>query len=93
MDFVTRFPRTSKIHDSVWIIVDHLTKSAHFILVRTTYNMDKLAELYIQNETTWSASFDRVRSTQSVYLPILERFTSRTWYTTQIQHNILPFDR
>ena len=38
MDFVTGLPKTSKGYDSVWVIVDRLTKSAHFLPVKTTYS-------------------------------------------------------
>ena len=48
IDFVTGLPRTSNNHDSVWVVVDRLTKSAHFIPVRVTYSMDQLAELYVK---------------------------------------------
>ena len=48
MDFVVGLPLTRRKHDSVWVIVDRLTKSAHFLLVRTDYSLDKLAELYIK---------------------------------------------
>ena len=48
MDFLVRLPLTGRKHDSVWVIVDQLTKSAHFLLVRTDYSLDKLAELYIK---------------------------------------------
>ena len=47
MDFVSGFPPTQKKHDSVWVIVDRLTKSAHFIPVQINYSMDRLAELYV----------------------------------------------
>ena len=47
MDFVVGLPLTGRKHDSVWVIVDRLTKSAHFLLVRADYALDKLAELYI----------------------------------------------
>ena len=47
MDFVTCFPLTQQKHDSVWVIFDRLTKSAHFIPVRIDYSMDQLAELYV----------------------------------------------
>ena len=47
MDFVSRFPLTQVKHDSVWVIVDKLTKSAHFLPVRLDYSMDQLAELYV----------------------------------------------
>ena len=46
MDFVTDLPRTKNNHDSIWVIIDRLIKSAHFIPVLTTYSMDRLAELY-----------------------------------------------
>ena len=47
MDFVSDFPLTQRKHDVVWVIVDRLTYSAHFILVRLDYSMDYLAELYM----------------------------------------------
>ena len=47
MDFVSGLPRTPNGHDSIWVIVDRLTKSAHFLPVNKTYGMDKLAELYV----------------------------------------------
>ena len=47
MDFVTRLLLTQRKHDSVWVIVDRLTKLAHFIPVRINYSMDRLAELYV----------------------------------------------
>ena len=48
MDFVVRLPLTRRKHDSVWVVVDRLTKSAHFLPVRTDYSLDKLVELYIK---------------------------------------------
>jgi transposase InsO family protein len=47
MDFITGLPRTSKGYDSIWVIVDRLTKVAHFIPVKTTYKESQLAELYM----------------------------------------------
>ena len=47
MDFVTRLPLTQRKHDSVWVIVDRLTKLAHFIPVRIDYSIDRIAELYV----------------------------------------------
>jgi len=48
MDFVMGLPRKVKQHDSVWVIVDRLAKSAHFLAVKVTDTSKKLAELYIQ---------------------------------------------
>jgi len=47
MDFIVGLPLTQKGHDSIWVIVDRLTKSAHFIPVRSTYRPSDYAELYI----------------------------------------------
>ena len=47
MDFVVGLPRTRAGFDAIWVIVDRLTKSAHFLLVRTKSSLDRLAELYI----------------------------------------------
>jgi hypothetical protein len=47
MYFIVGLPRTSAGYDSIWVIVDRLTKVAHFIPVKTTYSGAKLAELYM----------------------------------------------
>ncbi|XP_070034442.1 uncharacterized protein [Nicotiana tomentosiformis] len=48
MDFVVGLPRTYKKFDAVWVIVDRLTKSAHFIPVVTTYSSEQQAQIYIR---------------------------------------------
>ena len=47
MDFIVGLPKTSKGYDSIWVIVDRLTKSAHFLPVKTIYRAQYYAELYI----------------------------------------------
>ena len=47
MDFVSGFPLTQKKHNAVWVIVDRLTKSAHFLPIQFDYSMDRRAELYV----------------------------------------------
>ena len=49
MDFIVGLPKTQNGHDSIWVIVDRLTKVAHFIPVRANYKGNKLAQLYIDN--------------------------------------------
>ncbi|GKA93498.1 retrotransposon protein, putative, ty3-gypsy subclass, partial [Tanacetum coccineum] len=44
MDFITKLPRTG--HDAIWVVVDRLTKSAHFLAIRGDYSIEKLARLY-----------------------------------------------
>ena len=48
MDFVTHFPRTSWKHDVVWVIVDRLTKSVHFLVVRMTVTLEEFYRVYIR---------------------------------------------
>jgi hypothetical protein len=47
MDFIVGLPNTSLRHDSIWVIVDRLTKTAHFLHVHTTCNAKKYAEIYL----------------------------------------------
>ena len=71
------FPLTQQKHDSVWVIVDRLTKSTHFIPVRIDYSMDQLAELYV----------DEIVRLHGVPLSIVSDkdpcFTSRFWKELQ----------
>ena len=77
MDFVSGFPLTQQKHDSVWVIIDRLTKSAHFIPVGIDYSMDRLAELYVEE----------IVRLHGVPLSIVSdrdpRFTSRFWKELQ----------
>jgi transposase InsO family protein len=73
MDFITGLPRSNRGHDSIWVIVDHLTKVAHFIPVKTTYNGHRLAEIYISRIVSLHGVPKRIvfdRETQ---------YTSRFW--------------
>ena len=47
MDFLTGLPLTQQGHDSIWVIIDRLAKSAHFVSVNTRYLARKYAELYV----------------------------------------------
>ncbi|KAG8499252.1 hypothetical protein CXB51_005763 [Gossypium anomalum] len=77
MDFVLGLPLTPGKKDAIWVIVDRLTKSAHFILVRTDYSLNKLAELYIRE----------IVRLHGIPLSIISnrdpRFTSRFWQKLQ----------
>ena len=46
MDFITGLPRTKAGYDSIWVVVDRLTKVAQFIPMKTTYTSAKLAKIY-----------------------------------------------
>ena len=49
MDFIVGLPQTPKGHDSILVIIDRLTKVAHFIAVRNDYRTEKLIDLYVDN--------------------------------------------
>ena len=48
MDFVTSLSNTPRGHDTIWVIVDRLTKSAHFIPINISFPVSQLAEIYIR---------------------------------------------
>ncbi|GJX93871.1 putative reverse transcriptase domain-containing protein [Tanacetum coccineum] len=77
MDFITKIPKTSNGHDTIWVIVDHLTKSAHFIPTRATDSMETLTRLYIKE----------IVSRHGVPISIISdrdsHFTSRFWQSLQ----------
>ncbi|GJQ96177.1 putative reverse transcriptase domain-containing protein [Tanacetum coccineum] len=77
MDFVTKLPRTSSRHDTIWVIVDRLTKSAHFLPMREDYKMERLARLYL----------NEIVARHGVPISIISdrdsRFTSRFWQSMQ----------
>nr|GEW21052.1 hypothetical protein [Tanacetum cinerariifolium] len=52
MDFVTKLPKTRSGNDTIWVVIDRLTKSAHFLPMKETDPMDKLARLYLKKEVT-----------------------------------------
>ena len=49
MDFVVSLPHTQIGYDAIWVILDRLTKSTHFLAIRSTFSLDKLARLYIND--------------------------------------------
>jgi hypothetical protein len=48
MDFLVGLPQTQVGYDAVWVIVDRLTKAAHFFPIKVKYSLEKLTELYLQ---------------------------------------------
>ncbi|WVZ09239.1 hypothetical protein V8G54_013769 [Vigna mungo] len=77
MDFVTHLPRSSKGHDSIWVIVDRLTKCAHFLPINLRMSMEKLAELYIREIVRLHGVPNSIVSDRD------PRFTSRFWQLLQ----------
>ncbi|GJS53081.1 putative nucleotidyltransferase, ribonuclease H [Tanacetum coccineum] len=77
MDFITKLPKTSSEHDTIWVIIDRLTISAYFIPTRETYSMKTLTRLYIKE----------IVSQNGVPISIISdrdsHFTSRFWPSMQ----------
>ncbi|GKC60758.1 putative reverse transcriptase domain-containing protein, partial [Tanacetum coccineum] len=77
MDFVTKLGRISSGHDIIWVIIDRLTKSAHFLPMREDYKMDRLTRLYL----------NKIVARHGVPISIISdrdsRFTSRFWQSMQ----------
>nr|GEW39746.1 hypothetical protein [Tanacetum cinerariifolium] len=77
MDFVTKLPRTSSGHDTIWVIVDRLTKSAHFLPIHEDYKIDRLARLYLNEIVARHGTLISIISDRDGH------FTSRFWQTIQ----------
>ncbi|WVZ63980.1 hypothetical protein U9M48_013566 [Paspalum notatum var. saurae] len=73
MDFIVGLLRTQKGYNSIWVVVDRLTKVAHFIPVDTTYSGARLAELYISRIVCLHGVPKRIISDRG------SQFTSRFW--------------
>jgi hypothetical protein len=72
-DFIVGLPCTQAGYDSIWVIVDRLTKVAHFILVKTTYSGAKLAELYMSRIVCLHGVPKKIVSDRG------SQFTSKFW--------------
>ncbi|GKC49525.1 putative reverse transcriptase domain-containing protein [Tanacetum coccineum] len=77
IDIVTKLPRTSSGHDTIWVIMDRLTKSAHFLPMYEDYKMDRLARLYLNEIVArHGVPISNISDRDS-------HFTSRFWQTMQ----------
>ena len=77
MDFVTHLPRTPQGHDVVWVIVDWLTKSAHFLAVRMTFTLERFCRFYIREIVLLHGVLVSIVSDRD------PRFTSHFWKSFQ----------
>ncbi|PRQ42384.1 putative nucleotidyltransferase, Ribonuclease H [Rosa chinensis] len=73
MDFIYKLPRTQDGNDGIWMIVDRLTKSAHFLAVKETFSLDKLAKLYVDEIVRLHGVPESIVSDRDA------RFTSKFW--------------
>jgi hypothetical protein len=77
MDFLVGLPRTQAGYDAIWVIVDRLTKAAHFIPIKVKYSLEKLTELYLQKIVRLHGVPESIVSDRD------PRFTSRFWRSLQ----------
>ncbi|CAL2238784.1 unnamed protein product [Prunus armeniaca] len=73
MDFVFKLPRTFKGHDGIWVIVDRLTKSAHFLPIKETYSLSMLVKLFVDEIVRLHGAPVSIVSDRDA------RFTSHFW--------------
>ncbi|KAL0282322.1 UNVERIFIED_CONTAM: Transposon Ty3-G Gag-Pol polyprotein [Sesamum angustifolium] len=77
MDFIVGLPCTFRKHDAIWVVVDRLTKSAHFLPIRQNDSLDKLAELYVSEIVRLHGTPTSIVSNRD------PRFTSHFWGSLQ----------
>ena len=53
MDLLTKLPKTARGFDAIWVVVDRLTNSAHFIPIRESYTSKKMADVYTNEIIAW----------------------------------------
>nr|GFD05389.1 retrotransposable element Tf2 [Tanacetum cinerariifolium] len=73
MDFVTGLPQTQRRHDAIWVVVDRLTKSLHFLPIRKDYSVSRLAEIFQQEIVRLHGTPSAIESDRD------PRFASRFW--------------
>jgi hypothetical protein len=73
MDFITRLPKTNKQHDSIMVVVDKLTKDAHFMTLKTTHKETNVADIYMREV----AQFHGIPKT--IVYDRDPKFTSKFW--------------
>ena len=73
MDFVVGLPKTKSNHDAIWVVIDRLTKSAHFLPINERFSLERLVKLYL----------DEIVMRHGVPVSIVSdrdpRFNSRFW--------------
>ncbi|KAL8135207.1 hypothetical protein AgCh_010028 [Apium graveolens] len=77
MDFIVGLPRTKANHDAIWVIIDRLTKSAHFIPINERYTVDRLVDIYLKEIVT------RHGVPAFIFSDRDPRFNSRFWRSFQ----------
>nr|GEW68726.1 putative reverse transcriptase domain-containing protein [Tanacetum cinerariifolium] len=82
MDFIVGLPRTPSGYDSIWVIVDRLTKSAHFLPVKTTDSMESLTQLYLKERSLQEALGTRL-DMSTAYHPETDGQSERTIQTLE----------
>ena len=94
MDFVTHLPRTLRRHDAVWVIVDRLTKSIHFLAMRMTFTLEELCIVYSRDcSATWSTSVHSIGQGPQNYDTLLEEFPTDHEDTVDDKHCVSSADR
>ena len=73
MDLITKLPKTPRNYDAIWVIVDRLTKSAHFIAIQEKSSSERLADIYVREVVYRNSVPGTVISDRDT------RFTSRFW--------------
>ncbi|GKE86187.1 putative reverse transcriptase domain-containing protein, partial [Tanacetum coccineum] len=83
MDFVINLPRSSGGYDAIWVIIDRLTKSAHFLPIHEDYKTEKLARIYINEIVARHGSVGYKLHMSTAYHPETDGQSERTIQTLE----------
>ena len=103
MDLITGLPRSHRGNGAIWVIVDTLTKVAHFLPIRTTYRANQLAQLYVSRivslhgvpKTIFTSACikNHLRQGISIHIRILVPTSSSLGDRSEVQHGLPSSDR
>nr|GEV75674.1 retrotransposable element Tf2 [Tanacetum cinerariifolium] len=84
MDFVTGLPQTQRRHDAIWVVVDRLTKSSHFLPIRKDYSVSRLAEIFQQEIVRLHGTLSAIVSDRDPH------FAYRFWKEGRYTYKYIP---
>lgn len=92
MGFLTKLPKTGRGNNMIWVIVDRLTKSAHFLTTKEHERLENLAKMYVVEIVVWSTIIYYFWSRDSGCFKILAEASGGIGYKSAFEHSLSSSD-
>lgn len=96
VNFIIGLPHTHVKHDSIWVVIDRMTKSMYFLLVKTSYFIDDYAKMYVYlriSKVLWCFLVHYFELWYLIRLTVLKIRSKGSWYMGQLKHQFSPSKR